>query len=147
MQDRISKFREDWFCFSNFYPSAFVYEGRLYPTSEHAYQAARVNNIDNKTLISNAKTPVMAKRLGRKFHDRDDWRQVNLGIMTEIVKQKFSQNKDLMDILLSTDDALLEEGNSWNDTFWGVCKGRGENNLGKILMNIRSEFKANGQKV
>ena len=32
------------------------------------------------------------------------------------------------------------EGNTWNDTFWGVCNGQGQNWLGKILMLVRSEL-------
>jgi len=30
-----------------------------------------------------------------------------------------------------------EIGNHWGDRYWGVCDGKGENNLGKIQMGIR----------
>ena len=43
--------------------------------------------------------------------------------------------------LLGTGDTYLEEGNTWNDTFWGVCNGVGENNLGRILMEVREELR------
>ena len=55
---------------------------------------------------------------------------------------KFTQHDDLKALLLATGDANLEEGNTWNDTFWGVdlANGCGQNNLGKILMKIRGEL-------
>lgn len=45
-------------------------------------------------------------------------------------------------LLLDTGDAILEEGNHWNDTFWGVRlkNGQGQNHLGKILMQVRMEL-------
>jgi predicted NAD-dependent protein-ADP-ribosyltransferase YbiA (DUF1768 family) len=43
-------------------------------------------------------------------------------------------------MLKATGDEELVEGNWWNDTFWGVCNGVGENNLGKLLMKIRAEL-------
>jgi len=60
--------------------------------------------------------------------------------MTDLVRQKFS-NPQLAKQLLDTKDFELIEGNTWGDTFWGVCSGKGQNNLGKILMQIRNELK------
>ena len=42
--------------------------------------------------------------------------------------------------LLATGKATLVEGNSWGDTFWGVCRGKGKNMLGKILMRVRKRL-------
>jgi hypothetical protein len=42
-------------------------------------------------------------------------------------------------LLLATGDMELIEDNDWDDTYWGVCNGAGENNLGKLLMKIRAE--------
>ena len=61
--------------------------------------------------------------------------------MEDICRAKFTQNEELKKKLIDTGDATLIEGNTWNDTFWGVCNGVGENNLGKILMKIREELK------
>lgn len=58
-----------------------------------------------------------------------------------VVKSKFEQNSDLKDKLIATGDEYLEEGNTWNDTYWGVCRGKGKNILGKILMRVREELK------
>ena len=61
-------------------------------------------------------------------------------MMEEILRAKFTQNLDLKEKLLATSDRLLVEGNTWNDRFWGVCKGKGANHLGKLLMKIRAEL-------
>lgn len=60
--------------------------------------------------------------------------------MVDIVRAKFTQNKELAKRLKATGDKTLIEGNYWHDTYWGVCEGVGENYLGKILMNLRSEI-------
>lgn len=71
---------------------------------------------------------------------RPDWDDVKVDVMEEIVYAKFTQNENLMHMLVLTEDMPLIEGNSWGDTFWGVCDGVGENNLGKILMRVRDRL-------
>ena len=61
--------------------------------------------------------------------------------MYDICFKKFSQSEELKKKLLDTGDQELIEGNYWNDTFWGVCEGKGQNHLGKILMQIREELR------
>ena len=65
----------------------------------------------------------------------------------KIVRAKFSQNPDLAARLVATGTMPLEEGNDFGDTFWGVDAktGKGENNLGRILMKIREELRKNPQ--
>ena len=58
--------------------------------------------------------------------------------MLECVRKKF-QIPELREALDNTGSELLVEGNWWKDTFWGMCEGRGQNNLGKILMKVREE--------
>jgi predicted NAD-dependent protein-ADP-ribosyltransferase YbiA (DUF1768 family) len=63
------------------------------------------------------------------------------------VREKFKQ-EDLKQMLLDTGDQELIEGNFWHDNFFGVCScgaclGKGQNNLGKILMKIREEVRSN----
>jgi ribA/ribD-fused uncharacterized protein len=137
----IDHFDTVWLGFSNFAAAPFLYLGRLYPTAEHAYQAAKVADPVKSEEVANAKTPGLAKALGRRYKDRKDWDQVKVDVMTEIVRAKFQQHDDLAELLVSTGDSVLEEGNAWGDSFWGVYKGRGRNELGKILMKIRSELK------
>ena len=56
------------------------------------------------------------------------------------VREKFKTHPDLAAQLLATDPQELVEGNHWKDTYWGVCDGIGQNNLGKILMIVRDEI-------
>ena len=67
---------------------------------------------------------------------------VRLDIMENVVRAKFMQNPYLAARLVATGTMPLEEGNRWGDTFWGVDvrTGKGENNLGKILMKVRKEL-------
>lgn len=138
----ISSFRDEYFFLSNFYPVEIKLDGIVYPNAESAFQAQKTLNVEERRKFSMLKNPVQAKRLGRKVKLRDDWEEVKLDIMTEIVSQKFLQHPHLIEMLLQTGDEELVEGNKWGDRFWGVCKGKGENHLGKILMKIRDAYKS-----
>jgi ribA/ribD-fused uncharacterized protein len=95
---------------------------------------------EEQNEIQQARLPHIAKRLGKTVTMRDDWDDIKVDIMREIVQAKFDQHELLRDMLLATEDAILEEGNHWGDTFWGVCRGKGLNMLGKILMDLREEY-------
>lgn len=138
----ISSFRDEYFFLSNFYPVEIKLDGIVYPNAETAFQAQKTLDVEERRKFSMLKNPVQAKRLGRKVKLRDDWEEVKLDIMTEIVSQKFLQHPHLIEMLLQTGDEELVEGNKWGDRFWGVCKGKGENHLGKILMKIRDAYKS-----
>ena len=138
----ISSFRDEYFFLSNFYPVEIKLDGIVYPNAETAFQAQKTLDVEERRKFSMLKNPVQAKRLGRKVKLRDDWEEVKLDIMTEIVSQKFLQHPHLIEMLLQTGDEELIEGNKWGDRFWGVCKGKGENHLGKILMKIRDTYKS-----
>lgn len=138
----ILSFRDEYFFLSNFYPVEIKLDGIVYPNAEAAFQAQKTLDVEERRKFSMLKEPVQAKRLGRKVKLRDDWEEVKLDIMTEIVSQKFLQHPHLIEMLLQTGDEELVEGNKWGDRFWGVCKGKGENHLGKILMKIRDVYKS-----
>lgn len=138
----ISSFRDEYFFLSNFYPVEIKLDGIVYPNAETAFQAQKTLDVEERRKFSMLKNPVQAKRLGRKVKLRDDWEEVKLDIMTEVVSQKFLQHPHLIEMLLQTGDEELVEGNKWGDRFWGVCKGKGENHLGKILMKIRDAYKS-----
>jgi ribA/ribD-fused uncharacterized protein len=118
-------------------------EGRkiIAPTVEHAYQALKAVHPSYRIAILNASSPGNAKGLGKKAECRADWEAVKLGFMETLVRAKFQQNPKLAAKLLATGDAELIEGNWWGDRFWGVCRGQGENHLGKILMKVRDELR------
>jgi ribA/ribD-fused uncharacterized protein len=83
----------------------------------------------------------MAKSLGRKVTLRENWDEIKAGTMEELVRQKFLRHPDLAQVLLATGEKTLIEGNHWNDRFWGVCRGYGQNHLGNILMKVRAEIR------
>ncbi len=140
--DTIENFRGKYNFLSNFSGHRVKYDGVTWETSEHAYQAAKTHDKDEKTMIQLCLTPGASKKAGKKITLRDDWDQVKLGIMDRIVHSKFAGNSSLTRKLLATEDAEIIEGNSWGDSYWGVCEGKGQNNLGKILMKVRGEIRS-----
>ena len=134
----ISKFTGKYSFLSNFYLVPLYHDGIWFTSSESAFQASKATNILVKLRFANL-SPSDAKNLGRKIELRSDWEKVKINIMKEILYQKFLI-PNLFTKLLDTDDAILEEGNTWGDAFWGKVNGSGENNLGKILMEIRDNF-------
>lgn len=143
MDSAVREFQGEYRFLSNFYPAEVELDGVTYPTVEHAFQAAKANDDDylkQREKIRQAPRPGLAKRWGRSIRPlRSDWDDVRIGIMEQLIRQKFSK-EPLRSQLLSTGSAELIEGNYWNDTFWGVCKGVGKNHLGKIIMRIREEI-------
>lgn len=122
---------------SNFFPCEIIFEDFWYSTTEHAYVAAKTTNNNIRANISSIATPAAAKRFGRSLKVRDDWDLIKLRVMTELIHLKFQQD-EFKTLLLSTGTSYLEETNTWGDIFWGVCREKGENHLGKILMRERA---------
>jgi N-glycosidase YbiA len=138
----IDSFTGQYRFLSNFYPCWIEFNDSSYPSVEHAYQAAKT--IDEQLRLwfqESIVTASEAKKAGRRLKIREDWEDVKLSIMHGLLRSKFNQTK-LKDMLLATNDEELVEGNTWGDTFWGVCRGVGENNLGKLLMRTREEIRA-----
>ena len=128
--------------FSNFAPYPIKLKGKTWMTSEHYFQAQKFAGTPHEKKIRNAQSPMKAAELGRtrKVKIRLDWEKIKDNVMYDAVKAKFSQHKDLMRLLIETDDTKLIE-HTENDDYWGDGgNGKGKNKLGKILMKIRSEF-------
>lgn len=137
----ISGFRGRWTRFSNYAVCSIWFEGHIYNSVEHAYQAAKTLNEWQRQHIRHLATPNQAKKAGRTVLLRSDWEEVKLDIMRSLLQEKFSQEPDRM-TLLSSGDHVLVEVNWWGDTFWGQCPlGVGTNHLGSLLMQIRDELK------
>lgn len=123
---------------SNFYGISICYREKSFKNSEAAFQAMKCpDRADEFTLLS-ARS---AWRHGRKVPLRKDWKQEKEQIMYEVCLAKFTQDRELTDLLLATGTRTLVEDNSWNDTEWGMCNGIGKNKLGEILMQIREELR------
>ena len=111
-------------------------------TVEHLYQAAKAACPEDAARIMSAEAPGDAKKMARKIRKVDNWDEIKLHIMFNLLLYKFSfeENKQK---LLATGDEELCEGNIWHDNFWGDCHCEhcinkpGANHLGKLLMKIR----------
>lgn len=135
----IDRFNKEYSFLSNFYPSKVKLDGETYPNVENAYQASKTMDEEVRAELA-LLNPIDAKRIGKKVKLRKDFDSIKVQIMFDLVKQKF-QNAKLAKRLIETKESLLVEGNTWGDTFWGICNGVGENHLGKILMQVRKELK------
>lgn len=136
--DIIQNFKTSHQFLSNFYPVEVEFEGIMWPSSEHAYQAAKTIIPEEKQKIFGM-TVSQAKREGSSLTLRSDWDKIKF--MTLILESKFT-NPVMRDLLLETGTAKLVEGNWWHDEFWGVDihTGKGLNWLGVILMRIRRDL-------
>ena len=134
-------FRNEYRFLSNFWDAPVTYKGLTYRNAEAAFQAQKCLTEEEKVQFTTLRSNE-AKRLGRNVQLRPNWENVKLPIMEEILRAKFTQNEELKTLLLATGELVLEEGNTWGDTFWGVdAKTReGRNHLGRILMRIRKEL-------
>lgn len=137
--EAIKEFRGEYFFLSNFYRAPFEWRGDQWPTVEHAFQAAKALHDPAyiRTILFEP-DPGMVKQMGRKVQiDVSHWDAHKVSYMREIVHAKFSTVQGLAGKLINTGAAMLVEGNTWHDYFWGRCEGRGKNVLGAILMEER----------
>lgn len=137
----IKQFQDQYRFLSNFWPAKLDFGEFVFPTVEHAYQAAKSNDPYDWERILQCDTPAKAKRAGRYVKLRPDFDAVKIDLMTEFVTMKF-EDSELRRHLLMTGNQPLQEGNYWGDKFWGVClkTNQGQNHLGRILMSIRDDL-------
>lgn len=141
-KNKIDSFRGPYNFLSNFYEAPVEYDGIKYQNSEAAFQAQKTLNLMMRQRFSTM-NPTEAKRMGKMIALREDWEDIKIQVMREIVHEKFYQNPDLAKKLADTGDIYLEEGNTWGDQTWGTVYGHGQNLLGKILMETRAELQRN----
>jgi ribA/ribD-fused uncharacterized protein len=129
-------------CFSNFSRHPVKMKGKVWPTSEHYFQAQKFAGTIHEEEILRVNSPSVAAAIGRdrSLPLRADWEQVKDDIMREVVRAKFTQHPLLRLTLMGTLDATLVE-HTINDSYWGDGgNGSGKNMLGKILMEVRDEL-------
>lgn len=123
---------------NNSFPVNIEYDGFIYGSVEHAFQAAKTTDAEIRSTIRNAQSSIEAKKLGRKIILQPTWDMDRLVIMKQLLTQKFELNLDLKLKLLKTGSETLTQGGMRKDQFWGVNEfGVGENRLGEMLMEIR----------
>ena len=136
----ILSFTREYRFLSNFWLCEVPYQGIIYPSSEHAYQAAKSPVTEVRMRIRDLKKPIQAKRYGDDL-PRIQPISARVSVMREIVRSKFFYNTHLAAKLLATNNRHLIEGNTWGDEFWGCVNGHGDNRLGTILEQVRYELK------
>lgn len=127
---------------SNFHLCEIEYEGRFYPSTENAYQAAKFPNSIRKKfeMISPKDAKALGSQLKMNKEQIEKWNQKRLDVMRDLTYIKY-QDPTLRQMLLETGDRYLEETNYWGDGYWGVHKKFGENQLGKLIMEVRASCK------
>ena len=138
--------------FSNLYRRAVSFEGREYPTAEHAYQAGKACKEEVREWILNAPSPALAAMAAHGLYTWDivpNWSKIKFDRMRDVLRAKFAQHDDLRELLLSTGNTRLVEAgktdNAVNRT-WGEVNGKGKNMLGVLLMEVREELRGYSQK-
>lgn len=127
------QFRGKYAFLSNFYEVPITVEGRRFRCVEAAFQAAKCPSRAKEFENLNGSE---AKRLGRKVALRPDWEEEKLDIMYQLLVAKFAQHPELAEKLKATLEPIIED-NTWGDTYWGRCNGKGQNHLGQLLEHLK----------
>ena len=148
MTNVIGPFKGEYSWLSNMYPVDIIFtvDRVVWSCTETPYQRAKFWDPEIREKFHGL-NGYEAKKLARQHSNaiRPDWNDIKLHVMRTLVSAKFShetpQTQALCKRLLATGDSQLVEINTWGDTYWGVCRGVGENHLGRILMAQRQELK------
>jgi len=135
----IKEFEGEFRWLSNFALVPIELDGITYPSVEHAYMSAKSDDKVWKELCSNPNnSPGFVKKQSKMIKLVNDWNTKKLEIMKICINQKFNQ-EPFKSQLLATGTEFIQEGNMWNDKFWGIClkTNKGENHLGKLIMAKR----------
>ena len=144
MKNEILGFFKEYRFLSNYHICKVYYENIMYPSTEHAYQAAKTKHSDERHNFVHL-TCKEARLYGQKIILRNDFAKVRNKLMYDVNMIKFTNNEDIKKLLIDTENSYLEETNKWHDNYWGnciceKCGGKGLNNLGKTLMEIRGKL-------
>jgi ribA/ribD-fused uncharacterized protein len=125
----------DWL--SNMYPCNVRFMGKTYKCGESAFQMMKCRFDADKEVFTRL-NGFLAKKHGRNVALVEGWNEDKVSVMANVLRAKFD-NPLLKEKLMDLTDPIVED-NYWNDTFWGVCNGRGRNMLGKLLTELREEL-------
>lgn len=132
------RFRGEYYFLSNMYPCSFWTKDKEWRSVEHFYQAMKTVDPVEREYIRTLGNPFDTKKEGKRVTLRDDWHDIKLDVMEWALRRKFAPGSELHAKLCAIEEDIVEE-NTWGDTYWGKCRGKGENHLGRILMRIRDE--------
>ncbi|XZE36353.1 NADAR family protein [Pirellulaceae bacterium SH501] len=129
--------------FSNFASFPIELDGKIWPSSEHYFQAQKFVGTEHEEAIRSEESPMKAAKMGRERNRplRSDWEAVKNDIMRRAIHAKFTQHEQLRHLLINTGDAVLVE-HTKNDSYWGDGgDGTGMNMLGQMLMETRDQLR------
>lgn len=133
--------------FSNLYRRPLEFEGEVFQTSEHAYQAGKARKKEVRAWLMAAPSPALLAMAAHGLYVWDvhpDWSKTKFDRMKRVLLAKFTQHQDLQDLLLSTGDKRLVEAATVDNAvnrLWGEVNGKGKNKLGELLMEVRAEIR------
>jgi len=141
--DRIDNFNGYFDFLNNEYPCPVYFDGLLFKSVSYAYQASRSSQRHLREKISLADTPSELFEIATKIEDPENWSSNRLRMMEAIVRDKFRRNKDLRERLKATGNREL--ANTYSDAtvsniYWGIVEGKGQNQLGRLLEQIRNDI-------
>lgn len=138
----INFYTPEFYVFNNFSAHAIEFKGKLYPTCEHAYQAAKCTDPQGREAIRHARSPLEAKRLANETYRAakdPEWRSKKVTVVEAILRAKLAQHPEAQEALSKSGHEEIVE-DSPTDYFWGEgADGSGRNMLGKIWMKLRDE--------
>lgn len=135
----------EFYVLSNFSSFRLDWQAHDFDTAEHAYHWAKF--LDAQTIrveIMAARSAHQAFQIAQRNKNlrRADWDEIKVDTMRDILRAKVTQHPYVRKKLLETGDRDLIE-DSWRDDFWGWGPNRdGENMLGKLWMDIRTDLRA-----
>lgn len=133
--------------FSNLYRRPIEFEGEIFATSEHAYQAGKARKLEVREWVLSAPSPALVAMAAHGLYYWDivpGWSRIKFDRMRGVLRAKFTQHEDLKQLLLSTGDARLVESATVDNEvnrLWGEVNGKGRNMLGELLMELRAELR------
>lgn len=129
-------FRKEYYFLSNMYKCYILYKGIKFSCVEAAFQAQKdINRSHEFEKLDGFE----AKKLGRRVNMRKDWDVIKIDLMRELLEIIFLDHPELANKLKKINEPIVEE-NNWGDTFWGCCHGIGQNHLGQLLEEIKSQL-------
>ena len=137
------KVHDDYGFMSNFAPYPFSDGSKIWPTSEHYFQAQKFLVPEIQEKIRQIASPMDAALEGRNRQNplRPDWEEIKDKVMLQALRMKFSQHPEIAKELLSTGEAIIIE-HKQNDAYWADSgDGSGKNKLGLLLIQVREELK------
>jgi len=129
---------------SNLFKCPVHYDDKDFTCSEAAYQYGKPVRTEVAEWLISAPSPHLIAAAAHALFSFDiapDWNKIKVDRMRDILREKFTQNKNLQKLLLDTGNVILIE-DSKTDAFWGVGKnGDGKNTLGTLLMEVRDDLR------